>query len=406
MSRCARRSISACNARAASTIARSRSTWRPTRPSSCRTITQGRLRPRAAYSMGLIFWWARLAELAPGFANAALSAGSAARCEALARIRTAARAAGLRRGDFQEWWRQRAEPQNATGRKPVILWPDTFNNHFLPARRKRRSGCWRTPGYRVIVPEARLCCGRPLYDYGMLDLAKRKLLAGARRAAPGDSRRHPGRRAGAELRLGVPRRDGQPAFRRRGRAAARRADQDSQRTVARHRGWKPPKLDRKALLHMHCHTRAVLNAEAEHEVLQRDGAGCATSRKSAAADMRARSATRPTTTTSSMQGRRAGPAAGGSRSVAGDADHRRRLQLPRADSPCDEPLGHASGRGPGAGAGVARRLAGCDSRTPLSRRARAGRSQDGRAGGRIRRSGGVARNCCRPAGVTRRAWKT
>jgi Fe-S oxidoreductase len=31
----------------------------------------GRLRPRAAYSMGLIHWWAHLAVIAPGLANAA-----------------------------------------------------------------------------------------------------------------------------------------------------------------------------------------------------------------------------------------------------------------------------------------------------------------------------------------------
>ena len=27
-------------------------------------------------------------------------------------------------------------------------------------------------GFRVIVPEQDLCCGRPLYDYGMLDTAE------------------------------------------------------------------------------------------------------------------------------------------------------------------------------------------------------------------------------------------
>src|SRR5690242_410734 len=33
---------------------------------------KGRLRPRSAYSMGLIIWWAPLAMLAPGWANLAL----------------------------------------------------------------------------------------------------------------------------------------------------------------------------------------------------------------------------------------------------------------------------------------------------------------------------------------------
>jgi Fe-S oxidoreductase len=30
-------------------------------------------------------------------------------------------------------------------------------------------------GYQVVVPEPFLCCGRPLYDDGMLDLAQRLL---------------------------------------------------------------------------------------------------------------------------------------------------------------------------------------------------------------------------------------
>ncbi len=30
-------------------------------------------------------------------------------------------------------------------------------------------------GYEVIVPEINLCCGRPLYDFGFLNLAKHQL---------------------------------------------------------------------------------------------------------------------------------------------------------------------------------------------------------------------------------------
>ena len=31
-------------------------------------------------------------------------------------------------------------------------------------------------GYEIIVPQANLCCGRPLYDFGMLDRAESLLL--------------------------------------------------------------------------------------------------------------------------------------------------------------------------------------------------------------------------------------
>ena len=65
-----------------------------------------------------------------------------------------------------------AARRRSAGRAPVVLWPDTFTNHFHPSRPWRRSRCWRRPGSQVVVPRRRLCCGRPLYDYGMLDLAR------------------------------------------------------------------------------------------------------------------------------------------------------------------------------------------------------------------------------------------
>jgi hypothetical protein len=57
----------------------------------------------------------------------------------------------------------------------VILWPDTFNNHFHPDVAKAATRFLERAGWRVIVPRAALCCGRPLYDYGMLDTARRWL---------------------------------------------------------------------------------------------------------------------------------------------------------------------------------------------------------------------------------------
>ena len=66
-----RRSTCASPARAARATARSTSTWRPTRRSSAPTTTPAACGPRAAYSMGLIHWWAGLAARAPRLANAA-----------------------------------------------------------------------------------------------------------------------------------------------------------------------------------------------------------------------------------------------------------------------------------------------------------------------------------------------
>jgi Fe-S oxidoreductase len=54
----------------------------------------------------------------------------------------------------------------------VILWADTFNNYFNPHTAQAAVEVLEAAGFRVEVPTANLCCGRPLYDWGMLDEAK------------------------------------------------------------------------------------------------------------------------------------------------------------------------------------------------------------------------------------------
>src|SRR5438477_3026085 len=56
-----------------------------------------------------------------------------------------------------------------------MLWPDTFNNYFFPNTAKAAVEVLEGAGYRVIVPKQALCCGRPLYDFGMIGRAKRLL---------------------------------------------------------------------------------------------------------------------------------------------------------------------------------------------------------------------------------------
>ena len=74
---------------------------------------------------------------------------------------------------FKEWFFKR--PIRNQGCRPVILWADTFNNHFFPEVAKAAVDVLENAGFQVRVPEEPLCCGRPLYDYGMLDRAKRYL---------------------------------------------------------------------------------------------------------------------------------------------------------------------------------------------------------------------------------------
>jgi len=145
---------------------------------------EGRIRPRYAYAFGLIDKWARLASIAPGFANFFTQ---------LPVIRKVAKvAAGMPQErqipafapeTFQSWFRKHKDGHGtgalarSAARQPgaarrVILWPDTFNNYFFPETAIAAVEVLEASGYEVLVPEQHLCCGRPLYDYGFLDMAK------------------------------------------------------------------------------------------------------------------------------------------------------------------------------------------------------------------------------------------
>jgi Fe-S oxidoreductase len=58
-----------------------------------------------------------------------------------------------------------------------LICPDTFNNHFHPEIGEAAVAVLEAAGYRVVVPAAHVCCGRPLYDDGMLDRVERRLPA-------------------------------------------------------------------------------------------------------------------------------------------------------------------------------------------------------------------------------------
>mgnify|MGYP005811833181 CR=1 FL=1 len=136
---------------------------------------EGRLRPRHAYSMGLIMVWARLAALAPRVANFASHAPGLA---TLAKL-----AGGIAPGrdvprfapyTFRRWFG--ARPRRNVGGPPAVLFVDTFNDHFHPETAIATLEVLEAAGYAVELPRHRICCGRPLYDFGMLDRARRQLV--------------------------------------------------------------------------------------------------------------------------------------------------------------------------------------------------------------------------------------
>jgi len=228
---------------------------------------RGRLRPRQAYALGLIDKWARVASHTPTLANALTHApglqGAVKAAGGVARDRDVPRFA---RQTFVDWFA--AHPARHPDGPPVLLWPDTFTNYFSPEIGRDAVEVLEAAGRRVLLPPRRgLCCGRPLYDYGMLKLARRYLRRVLSVLAP-------------TLRAGVPVVGMEPsclAVFRDELINLFPHDADAQRLHDQSRtlseflkdedGWPLPRLDRNALVQPHCHHQSVLGFDAEQEVL-------------------------------------------------------------------------------------------------------------------------------------------
>jgi Fe-S oxidoreductase len=227
-----------------------------------------RIRPRQAYALGLIPVWARLASRAPGLANAALATpGLGSLAKRAAGVEPRRQAPELAAQTFRNWFARHEGPAEGT---EVLLWPDTFTNYFTPEVGIAAVGVLEQAGCRVRIPERPLCCGRPLYDYGMLPTARRWL-----------------RRILAELRdpveAGLPVIGLEPSCLAVFRDELRNlfpADTDALRLAGQSvtlaeflagRDYEPPHLDRPALVQVHCHHGAVLGYDSEKALLEKTG---------------------------------------------------------------------------------------------------------------------------------------
>jgi Fe-S oxidoreductase len=212
-----------------------------------------RLRPRQAYALGLVMWWARAAAKAPLLANLLADNPLGKRLAGIAPQRTPPRFAAE---SFASWFGRRGGPRVQGGRR-VILWPDTFTNYFEPDVAKAAVEVLEAAGCSVELPSGRLCCGRPLYDFGMLKLARRQLEQIVERL----------RREicdGVEI-VGL-----EPSCVDVFRDELLNMlphDEDAKRLskqvfsfvefLAERTDWQPPKLDARAVVQGHCHHRAA-----------------------------------------------------------------------------------------------------------------------------------------------------
>jgi FAD/FMN-containing dehydrogenase/Fe-S oxidoreductase len=232
---------------------------------------EGRLRPRSAYALGLAFQWARLGSYLPTVANFLSQTPYVWQAvQALAGLTTKRQTPPLARQTFRSWVRQRAAGLQPEGGPPVLLWPDTFNNFFFPHTARAAVEVLEAAGRQVIIPNKILCCGRPLYDYGMLDRAKRQLREILDELRP-------------LIRAGIPVVGLEPSCLAvfRDELTNLFPDDEDARRLGRQsfllseflvkEGYHPPRLQGKALVHGHCHHKALMGMQDEEKLLQEVG---------------------------------------------------------------------------------------------------------------------------------------
>jgi FAD/FMN-containing dehydrogenase/Fe-S oxidoreductase len=229
-----------------------------------------RLRPPAHYSLGWLPRWARLATRAPGLANAALRtralAGLARRLGGIDARRPLPQFAAE---SFREWF----SGHPAQAGPAVLLWVDTFTDHFTPEVGQAAVRVLEAAGYSVEITGKPVCCGLTWISTGQLDGARRQLRRSLEALDPA-------------VRLGTPIVGLEPSCTAvlRGELAEllpadprARQVRSATRTLAEllvnTEKWEPPDLSGvRAVAQPHCHHHAVMGWHTDSALLASAGA--------------------------------------------------------------------------------------------------------------------------------------
>ena len=171
---------------------------------------EGRLRPRSDYAFANIDFWARLASKVPGLVNLTTQ---------LPLLRDIAKLAGgmppqrsvpaFAPQTFRTWFERQTARAILEGHAGHALAGHLQQLLSARYRQSRGRGAGSRRISRTCFRSPILCCGRPLYDFGMLDRAKRLLLKILDTLAIRNRSRDSHRRSGAQLRRRLPRRTAQ-----------------------------------------------------------------------------------------------------------------------------------------------------------------------------------------------------
>ncbi|WP_114452707.1 FAD-binding and (Fe-S)-binding domain-containing protein [Halopolyspora algeriensis] len=236
---------------------------------------QGRVRPAAHYSMGWLPLWATLAERVPKLANAVLHAPGLAGLGKRAAGITPERDAPLFAEEtVQQWWRRRTEREpDPAGQRTVVVWPDTFTNHFHPHIGRAAVRVLESAGFDVVVPQMPVCCGLTWISTGQLATARRVLRRTLQSLRPWLEAGTP--IVGLEPSCTAVFRSDAPEMMPADQDVARLAGQVhtlAELLVGRApEGWQPPQLSRRAVVQTHCHQHATVGFDPDTEIMQRAG---------------------------------------------------------------------------------------------------------------------------------------
>ncbi len=153
---------------------------------------KGRMHPIHHYIFGFADRLARWGSLSPAITNAILTGPmTSPLVKYFAGVAQERQLPHLAAGSYQK---SRAAdetanvPRTDAGGEPakplVVLWPDTWNNYYHPQTLAAAESVLIDAGFRVQVPKGHICCGRPLYDFGLLKAARSYLANVLEQMAP------------------------------------------------------------------------------------------------------------------------------------------------------------------------------------------------------------------------------
>ncbi|XVQ14512.1 FAD-binding and (Fe-S)-binding domain-containing protein [Spirillospora sp. CA-255316] len=223
-----------------------------------------RLRPMSHYVLGGLPRWARLAARAPHLTNRMMSSRAAGLGKRLAGVDARRDLPRFAPRTFNHWFHDHTV---APG-DPVLLWVDTFTDHFSPQVGIAAVRVLEDAGFSVRIPERRLCCGLTYISTGRLGTARRVLRRSVDALAP-------------HAEAGTPIVGLEPSCTAVFRSDASELLDDPSvprvhtlaELLSQRPDWTPPPLDDvTAVAQPHCHHHAVMGWDTDRALLESAGA--------------------------------------------------------------------------------------------------------------------------------------